>query len=339
MLGTILGVLWLILKIILWILLALLGIVLLLILMVLFVPIRYQVKGSKYETIEGEGKVTYLLRLIRATFNYSPEGYGYKVKILFFTIVNEHVEFKKSAVDESDSETGEEVTATEETVVTTIEEAKPISQASNTSTVVEDSDEVPVITKPEEVTLQEAVAEEGREPKDESPVTPTDRIEEVQPSPKEKSSKKPKEKKSKKKKTEKEPSKPEKEGESNKDKALRFYGFLREERNIGVLRFVLKKLFKAIGSILPNKFRGKIHFGLDDPSMTAYILGGASIFYPKYKDSLTLTADFESPIIEGEVDVRGYVLPWIFLWTLIRIYMDTRVRRLIKEVRKKPKSL
>lgn len=310
MVGTILAVLWLILKIILWILLALIGIVFLLILMVLFVPIRYKVEGSKYATIEGKGKVTYLLRLIRASFHYTPEGYGYKVKVLFFTLLSEDVALGKSKVEEPIVE--EEVEAQEPTV-TTMEATTPNTEVSTSTTVHEGEQKI----EPQASTSEEKDT--------------------IKPKPKEKTPKKPKEKKKKvkKKKPKKETSKVEKEGESTKEQVLRFYGFLREEENIGVLRFIIRKLLKAIGSILPKKFRGNVHFGLDDPAMTAYILGGASIFYPKYKDSLTLTPDFEETVIEGDLDIRGYILPCIFVWALIRIYLDGRVRRLIKEVRKK----
>jgi len=321
MVGTILGVLWLILKIILWVLLVVIGIVLLLILMVLFVPIRYRVKGDKYASIHGSGKVTYLLRLIRASFHYTPEGYGYKVKVLFFTILNEEVPLDNKAVDKP--------IEAEAPIETAYQAVTPINIGASSVVGTDQSLTTPVVDVPK-VEAKPQVSQV--KPQEEATAT---RPEVEGPAkPKEKPSKKKKKVKKKK-----EASKTEKEGESKKDQVLRFYGFLREERNVGVLRFILKKLFKAIGSILPKKFRGNIHFGLDDPAMTAYILGGASIFYPKYKDSLTLTANFETPMIEGDLDVRGYILPCIFLWALIKIYVDKRVRRLIKEVRKKPEKL
>ncbi len=122
--------------------------------------------------------------------------------------------------------------------------------------------------------------------------------------------------------------------ESTFDQVKRFIGFLREEENKGVLRYILKMLLKAIKSILPRKLSGNVRFGLEDPSTTGYIIGVASIFYPKYKDSFVLQADFYEVILEGQIQVKGKITFGVFVWYALRIIIDRRVRRLIKEVRK-----
>ena len=325
MLGTILGILWFILKIILWIILGLLALVLLLILMVLLVPIRYQLEGSKYDTINARGKVTYLLRLIRVTFDYSPEGYAYKVKVLFFTVLKESVQHEED-LEEPPKETIEESTvavnesANVQSSVSQTVEAKPTEEMSEAAEIKETPEIQAGAEAIDETAVVEAASDESKasaeKPKEKAP---------KKKAPKKKADKK----KAEKKKTEK------KKGESPLDQFKRYYAFLREDGNRGVLKFIIRRLFGAIGSILPKKFYGNIHFGLDDPALTAYILGSVSIFYHKFKDSLTLTADFENPVMEGEVRIKGRIIPGIFVWTLIRIYLDPRVRRLIKEVRGK----
>lgn len=302
MLGTVLGVIWLIIKIILWILLGILGLLLLLILLLVFVPIRYQLKASKFEEIHGKVRVTYLLRFIRVFFDYSPDGYFYKVKVLFFTVVSgdtreKVVEKKAVVVEEPTAQPVKEVRQVVE------HQEKPGQEAPKTS---QEEKEPVVQSQKEGPSESEADADTSEKP-----------IETTKP-------------KKKKKKKDKKP----KDKESGLDTAKRFIGFLREEKNQGVLKFILGKIFKAIGSVLPRRFEGNIHFGTGDPAITGYIFGGASIFYPKYKDSLILRPNFDESIIEGRVKVAGKITLGVFVWMVIRIYIDPRVRRLIKEVRK-----
>jgi hypothetical protein len=77
-----------------------------------------------------------------------------------------------------------------------------------------------------------------------------------------------------------------------------------------------------------------VKFGLEDPGTTGYILGFASMFYPKYKDGFVLQADFYDPVLEGHIKVKGKITFGVFVYYAIRIILDRRVRRLIKEVRK-----
>lgn len=315
MLGTILGVIWLIIKIILWILLGLIGLVIVVLLLVLLVPIRYDVEAEKYKEIHAKVKVTYLLRLVRVFFHYSPQGYYYKVKVLFFTILSEDTRARVSESQEAETETP---------LTQGGEEASPLVEESEDLSPEDDlvgQEEVLLVALPENEPT-------GDVPQDQSEAETSVNVSDH--TVKDEGSKADKKIKKKKQKKEKKP----KEGESGLDTAKRFLSFLREEENHGVLKFVLGRIFRAIGSVLPRKFEGDIHFGTDDPATTAYIFGGASIFYPKYKDSLNLTPNFETPIIEGRVKVVGKIILGVFVWMAIRIYLDSRVRRLIKEVRR-----
>lgn len=332
MLGTILGILWFILKIILWIVLGILCLFLLLILMVLLVPIRYKVGGSKYDDINGEVRVTYLLRLLRVYFHYGPEGYWYKVKVLFFTVLSESS--AKGAdlgedVDERDRQPVTQPPDHTETTDTSVSDSQELPEKTELKQPVSEEQSITTVPESEAAVETEKPGQRTNGPADQSTEVrqrelsdQTSTTQTVKPKPKPE-----KKKKQQKKKAE------ESEGPSTMDKARQFWSFLREERNVGVLRFILKKVFGAVGSVLPKKFHAKIHFGLDDPATTAYIIGYASVLYAKYKDSLQITGDFNNQVIEGEVAIRGRIIPVVFVWTVIRIYLDGRVRRLIREVR------
>lgn len=101
----ILTVLLLILKILGIVLLVLLGILLALLLIVLFVPVRYQGSGYREEgdpvPVHVQLKVTWLLHLVRASFNYPEEAF-LKVKVLFFQILPAKEKKKKASNKKED---------------------------------------------------------------------------------------------------------------------------------------------------------------------------------------------------------------------------------------------
>ena len=78
-----LGILWLIIKIILYILLAIVLIIILAVNVILYVPIRYKVEGVKDgESVDINGKVSWLLSLFRIKFQYNGDVH-YKAKVFW----------------------------------------------------------------------------------------------------------------------------------------------------------------------------------------------------------------------------------------------------------------
>ena len=358
-LGIVLSVLLFILRIILWLVLGILGLVLVLLLMILFVPFRYRLEASKYADIHAQGRFSYLLRIFRVNFQYTPRGYAYKVKVLFFTVMSEE-HFSESPepvqVEEGpvSSEVVEEMAlddflellkeekAAEEAkdkskkiVKEPVEtpDRKPVPQEKNAT------EEVPSV-KEKEVKVEEVKIEKTEVKVEEPAKKPEPKKErpeqEKRPGTPTQAPKPDRERPEKKEKPENKASEAPKEeqGEKPLQTALRFYRFLKEEENHGVLKFILRRIFRALKSVLPRKFYGKVHFGTDDPAVTGYILGAVSMFYPKYRKSLFVTADFDKPVLEGEVRIQGRIIPGAFVWQAIRIILDRRVRRLIREVRK-----
>lgn len=366
-----LGIIGLILKIILWLILGILGLLLLIILMLLLVPIRYTLGAEKYEHIRARGKVTYLFHLIRVYFNYHEKGYDYKVKVLFFTVASESVlnevpEEKEDVKEEKDAKeekehiekrTEEEAAEkdrkvdpikVEEAVEKVESKADVSNKPSNDLVKDQPSSETKSATKTNDtksmvVKDKTKVQEERRSDQEVAKAPNKQKVQEkvqektkekAQEKTKEKAQDKPKEEVRKKSKKKSKKKKSAGDEESTFDQVKRFIGFLREEENKGVLRYILKMLLKAIKSILPRKLTGKVRFGLEDPSTTGYIIGVASIFYPKYKDSFVLQADFYEVVLEGQIQVKGKITFGVFVWYALRIIIDRRVRRLIKEVRK-----
>ncbi len=133
--------------------------------------------------------------------------------------------------------------------------------------------------------------------------------------------------------------KPEKESMQTKetpeektfDKVKDTIRFIRSPEQKGTLRVVLYRLKKILKSILPRRFNGSIRFGLEDPFVTGVLAGGASVFYPKYYRNLSIQADFDEPGFEGDFALRGRIVIGVIAYHGLRLYMDRRIRRIIKK--------
>lgn len=118
------------------------------------------------------------------------------------------------------------------------------------------------------------------------------------------------------------------------DQVKSWYSFLKKEENKGLIKFVFKQIKKILSSILPRSFDGYANIGFDDPASTGATLAVVSMLYPLYKEHFTLTPDFDGERLEGYGQVKGRIIIGVIVYYGLRLIIDSRVRRLIKEARK-----
>ena len=70
--------------------------------------------------------------------------------------------------------------------------------------------------------------------------------------------------------------------------------FCCDEKNKKVLSFCVNQLTTALKAIRPQKIKGNLRYGSDDPAKTGQVLVIASILYPLYGSSIKLEKDFEN---------------------------------------------
>ena len=70
---------------------------------------------------------------------------------------------------------------------------------------------------------------------------------------------------------------------------------------------VKRTIFKVLRHILPQKFSGWIHFGMEDPEQTGRLLGAAAVLYPAYHGRLNIQPDFDRQIFEAKVSFSGRI--------------------------------
>jgi hypothetical protein len=136
----------------------------------------------------------------------------------------------------------------------------------------------------------------------------------------------------KKQKNERETTASKKESNSFVDTLKSYWEFLNRDENSGLLKHITKYVIKIIRWIFPNKISASIEFGLDDPAVTGYLAGAASVLYVVTKHKLHLVPNFNEVILRGQFNIKGRLFLFQVLYYIIRVIIDKRVRRLIKEV-------
>ena len=300
-----LQILALILKIIGIALAAILGIVLLATLLILFVPVRYHVKGDgklgKEDPLYVNIKVRWLLRIVSLSFIY-PEAAYLRVRIFGITIFNS----SKRRKDKENKNKTEEAIITESKSNENVNDS--ITKTENTES--EDYVKIPV---PED---KEELGSKKTEPKE----TILDKILKIF-------------------------KKILDIFKNIKYTILTIYDKIKGIiENIGYYLEVLrsdtfknafhvsqKQLHRIIKNIRPQKCDIRLALGTGDPASTGQILALYGMMYPFIGNNVFIDADFENKIAEGKFLIKGRVTLMILLISAFRIYRDKNIRHLLRD--------
>ena len=110
------------------------------------------------------------------------------------------------------------------------------------------------------------------------------------------------------------------------DKVMKF---IRLESTKKAMKDLLKYLKQILKHVVPRKYHGKVHFGMEDPATTGQLLGAAAVLFPVYRENLVIVPDFEQKIIEGEFSAKGRVIVGFFVIQAIKVLLN---RNLVKTI-------
>lgn len=315
-----LHILLLILKIIGFLLLGLLGLVLVLAFLMLFVPIRYQLKGSFYGRPVGTAKFTWLLHLLTLTASYDKET-QITVKLFGHRLFTPKEEKKmgrraKRKVKKAVKKLPKEA---EEPVKPLVKEEKAAKRD-----------------------LKTAEAETGsavkQVPKTQTPPKQTSTKQETELGPG------------------KEEAVQKENGFYKKCRCLwekivgKIKGILYALKGFCVKivkmkhtliqykelwespeckkawRIVKKESIRLLRHLKPSKYSVKWHFGFEDPSVTGEVLAWLALFYGWYQNHAVLVPDFEEVVQEGEFYCRGRIRCATLLIIFLKVYFSKDIR-------------
>jgi hypothetical protein len=79
--------------------------------------------------------------------------------------------------------------------------------------------------------------------------------------------------------------------------------------------------------LLPQKVRGSVTFGFDDPALTGQVLGGLAILFPVYGEALAIQPDFTETTLKGWLKIKGRLRRYALLRLAWTIWQDKDLMR------------
>ena len=336
-----LHIILLILKILGCIILGILALLLAAVLIVLFVPFKYELSASYDRQPEASGKLSWLFGVMKVQGEFKNKKLWARASVLWFRIfsMGETADVQTDDVPEETEKSSASAELSGPTQTESLENASPENKPPEMESLEPES---PPIENLEIKNPAEQSKENHFEEKDSEEA----HFNEKAAAPEKKRPKPKKVKRAEKSPKVKAKNKPglferlEKRFEhiSKKYDALMHKKELTErfwnaDFTQGSISFGKKAIASLFRHVLPKKVSGKIHFGFDKPSDTGKILGYASMLYAWYGDSLTLQPDFEQAVLEGNIDIRGSLRLYIFLYWGLRGLLNKDLRKLLKFIK------
>lgn len=319
------------LKVLLFLFLAVILVLLLILCLVLFTPLKYSASAEKYDIIKAEGKVSWLLGIIRISFLYNDGKSSYKLRIFgadykklaeFFAKRAKKKEKKKfdlesteqTARDESEGDNNEE--KKEEDVFPKekekhiYKEYKPSAEESTPSGKKEKTAEKEAGAEVEE--RHKEVQKNIQHSKDSGTDKGKRASNAVISSIKE----------------------ARKTVRNIKDKFKTVKEFIFSEITKNMLGVAKDNLFRLLAKIKPRKIKSDILFGTGDPCQTGEILGLAAVYMAMAGTTFNITPDFENRVLRGRIMVSGQIRASNLAFAVLRIIISNEWKSFYKEAMK-----
>lgn len=308
------------------VLLVILGLIVLILTIILLTPIRYRIGASKYQTIQAEGKVTWLFRLIEMIFKLDTGAEEGKRLHLSFRIAwlklydnqkpkEKRIKQKKTRKTKSKPESKQS-----EKVIQAAKPEQPEAkvQPIKTEQVAEMKHEEKLIEGPKESAVEKIL----RLTKSAAnkilslirgvfslicsilgiPSKIMDGLEKL-----------------------------ENFFTKLREKKEAFLAFYNETHNHQWFTAFWHRLKKLLLRILPRADRLYLHFGFEDPATTGQVLGGLSILYPICGEKMELCPEFNEEILEGEVKCHGRIRPVSLVIFAVKSFLNKQFFSMVKQ--------
>lgn len=333
-----LHILLMILKILGIVILSVLGLLLFILLAVLFVPIRYEVSASKYDTVKAKIKINWFLIVFRTLFLYEDDTFTKNIKVFGFDVIK--ILEKKNAKTNNNStksDTLEEELENEDTLendypkLTNNEVDDTISSKDNQDCEVVKQLELEDTNK----TINKAINKNTFKKFHKSTKREKTFLEQVRTMFE-----------SIKNKVNRLFNKAKRfiKNLSNRIKALfkkakdikktilnviRFLNSDEFKRNFAFIKGQVSKLFKHI---MPRKHNIKLNIGTGSPDTTGEILGGIAIFMAFTGMNISVLPDFENEVFRGEVYLKGRIRLFNILVIGLKTYFNKDLKTMFNKI-------
>ena len=320
-------------KALLWVL----AVILVILAVILICPIKYEVKGEKYENISFKGRIKLFFGILTVKFKASAKGLdGIKVELFGKKLGGKNRNKNKN----NESETAQKKTEPNDSQ-NEKPEAEPEKKSENEPAKAEEKTETAETTeKPKPAETVKKVSDEWN---DKKPTGNSDNVRRIKLSDAEKNIAENKKKEtavkkislSEEEKAERKDEKTDTDSEKDKEEKtekldLDYFIKMPMADKKQLFKAVVKLLKSLLKGIKPDDFYVKGDIGFEDPSTTAEVVGAIYAFSGIVNKQIELKAVFDKEILQGEAYAKGKIIPIYMLVCLIRFVLTRQVRKIIK---------
>ncbi|GHU61092.1 hypothetical protein FACS189418_0130 [Clostridia bacterium] len=109
--------------------------------------------------------------------------------------------------------------------------------------------------------------------------------------------------------------------------------FITNQEHQRAFRHLKRQILWFIRKMLPSKFHLFLHFGFQDPALTADVAGLFLVFlYPIFPNQIELVPDIENIVLEFRYFIKGKVRVFIAFHLLLRLWMERSFRTTVKRL-------
>ena len=121
---------------------------------------------------------------------------------------------------------------------------------------------------------------------------------------------------------------------SKKETVERYIEIIKREEVKQALSLCKKRFFKMINHLLPKRMKVHIHIGMENPEITAYIAAFYNILPPKLQQKILLYAYFDKVILQADFTAKGSCNAIRFLYEILYIVSNKNCRTFYQLVKK-----
>lgn len=110
------------------------------------------------------------------------------------------------------------------------------------------------------------------------------------------------------------------------DKIKRVWDYPDRKEIQDLILKLIKRLFKVF---IPEQLNLDIEIGLEDPSITGYVLAISSILVLYFGNNINVRGNFHQEVFNGKLKVKGYFTLGQIIWALLRFTLAKPIRKMI----------
>ena len=100
------------------------------------------------------------------------------------------------------------------------------------------------------------------------------------------------------------------------------------------ISLIKRELGRLLLHIAPQKFKLDVSFGFDDPATTGQVMAILSMLYPIWSYDISLHPDFENKVMSGHIYMRGRIRVFTLIRIAWRVYFNKNLKKVLVMLQK-----